>query len=297
MKKLILFLFILIHYYTVVGQASYELLDTTNIWSSYETKPFYSNNNTISYVKDTTISGDIYRKFNIDILYYNNTHSVASTYLREHNNYITRFRQNSNGSIIDTLYNFNAKVNDFIGFTNNDTPPFHDSVFVMQIDSVLIDSTYRKRWINGLNGTTTSIWVDGIGSLNGFFYSIFKSSTSAHNSSTLLCFSNQAKTVYMDSFYNTCFVSTGIENKSQTKNTVTITPNPITDNGIIKYNNPNNLHLTIRIYNILGQVVLQEPLNANNEIKLSNDMLPAGQYIYQLFTAKSIIARGKFMVD
>ena len=297
MKKLILFLFISMQYYTAVGQASYELLDTSNVWSSYETIPLYSNNNTISYVKDTTINGDIFRKFNIEIFYLDYTHAIASTYLREHNNYITRFRQNSNGSIIDTLYNFNAKVNDFIGFTNNDTPPFHDSVFVMQIDSVLIDSTYRKRWINGLNGTTTSVWIDGIGSLNGFFYSIFKSSTFAHNSSTLLCFSNQGKTIYMDSFYNTCFVSTGIENKSQTENTVTIAPNPITGIGILKYNDPNNLHITIRIYNILGQVVIQQALNANNEIQLSNDMLPAGQYIYQLFTTKSIIARGRFIVD
>ena len=296
MKKLVLFLFISFQYFSLAAQSSYNLLDTTNVWNNYHAN-YTSFNSNVSFVKDTIINGNNYHEFLDKTIYFYKFQTNTYVYLRETNNYIIRFIPLPSGSFTDTLYNFNAQVNDFIGLTDNDIPPYHDSVFVVQIDSVLIGSNYRKRWFNGINNYITSVWIDGIGSTNGLFSPVYSGSTFSGGASYLLCFENSGNLLYMDSTFNTCFISTSMENQNQIVNKVSITPNPISNIGILEYNGSISEKLTIRIYNILGQMILQQQLNANNEIQLSNDNLAPGQYIYQLFTTKSIIASGRFIVD
>ena len=296
MKKLLLILLITLPYFTLFGQSYLSLLDNGNVWHSYF-NGYSANNNTITIEKDTFINGFTYKKLNQATYFFDGNTNTTTFYLREFNDkveYLYLYSTNNFNSKI--LYDFSAQVGNFIGLIENDyNQP--DSAFLLQIDSVFIDTSYRKRWNIGFaGGFVTARWIEGIGSTNGLGNPIQHTSTTYGGASSLLCFNNLNTTIYMDSNYNTCFVSTGIENKYLIPNDVFISPNPISNKGVLKFNGNTNKRIDVLIYNVLGQIVLQEELDSNNELILDKNKLSSGLYIYHLVAGNMTITKGKFLI-
>jgi hypothetical protein len=75
----------------------------------------------------------------------------------------------------------------------------------------------------------------------------------------------------------------------------TASPNPFNQSTIIRFDNPNNLSLTLRIMNSLGQEVKVIPQLIANQVEVTRDGLANGVYFYRLISNGSTLAQGKLV--
>jgi hypothetical protein len=90
-------------------------------------------------------------------------------------------------------------------------------------------------------------------------------------------------------YYSPFSPITGINAVSSTNTSVSLSPNPARDVLNIHWTNNNTETLTLSLYNIGGQLVLQQTIGNNASVSVSN--LPAGVYIYNLSNG----AKGKII--
>jgi len=81
------------------------------------------------------------------------------------------------------------------------------------------------------------------------------------------------------------------------QNKVCISPNPLSDISIVKYNNLHNLNYTFKIYNTSGILVKEYIAQYSNTLELDKRDFISGLYIYQLINAEGYIETGKFIVE
>ena len=89
--------------------------------------------------------------------------------------------------------------------------------------------------------------------------------------------------------------SVGIKDIESTKSNIIIYPNPfstfttITLNDLAKTNN-----VEIKMYNVLGEVVLSEMLSKQSNT-FETSQLPSGIYIYKIISNNNIIQSGRLI--
>jgi hypothetical protein len=74
-------------------------------------------------------------------------------------------------------------------------------------------------------------------------------------------------------------------------------PNPASQQLTISYNAPKADKASLTVYNVLGKVMLQQPLtvvNGNNETVINIELLPAGIYFYEI-NSQNITGSGRFL--
>jgi hypothetical protein len=124
-----------------------------------------------------------------------------------------------------TIYDFSVQTKDTIVFERSGRNYSYMAV-VLNVDSVLIQDSYRKR----IQLDNNDFWIDGIGSVKGLFYT-YNNFDSFHEFQ-LLCFKENDVPIY---YYHYlcgdwwCNLVTDISPSQQNIHLVQIYPNPVID--------------------------------------------------------------------
>lgn len=204
---------------------------------------------------DTIFSSVTYKKIfrtgytNNSFCYYGPFGYIGS--IREDNNKHIYLRlPNSNSDTL--IYDFNLSVGDTVkSYLNYNCI---DPITVISIDSILIQTTYRKRL--NLYGITCGVMdvsiIEGIGSTRG----LLDYTPTFESVGTLECFSLREQTIYPDTTSNCPILITGLPNSNMNKDCAVkliCTPNE----GNVEFTNELNpcSFNSMNIYNGLGQLV------------------------------------------
>jgi hypothetical protein len=200
------------------------------------------------------------------------------------------------------LYDFNLNVGDtltqYTAHTFLSPPPY----IVHSIDSVLVGSSYRKRFNIEINGDTMP-WqapsiVEGIGSTQGLFDFLeipFEIATS------LDCFTQNDTTwkppygnqnAYCGMYY------AGINNLKAPASAISVFPNPGSGKFTIQSSVVSD-QWSVEIYNVLGEQIYTSKFTANNsEFSIDLSSNPSGVYFYRVMAEnRNLIGEGKVIVQ
>jgi hypothetical protein len=171
------------------------------------------------------------------------------------------------GSNTDTLlYDFSLGIGDTlpVGFNNHINP----ILYVDQIDSVLIGSTYRKRFLipSAMNGI-----IEGIGSTTGLFEDL----TVFECGGLLECVSQYGQTIYPDTLSPCDLMDALKEVASASSFKINFFPNPVIDR--LTVSSPQFAISSIEIYNSLGTRVYFSTDNSTSCI-VNCSSFPTGIY-------------------
>jgi len=166
------------------------------------------------------------------------------------------------------LYDFTMQVGDTVkGYIETNASPVD---IVQSIDSVLVGSSYRKRWL--INFGYQIYYIEGIGST----YGLIEHSPGGTTDQLMYvtnCFQQDGQPLYPSTTTNCELItSTNIfENKGFQ---IKIYPNPSNGSFIVDFDKSVR---KILLTDILGNVILKH--QANNQTKFNIDNLSSGTYI------------------
>ena len=100
--------------------------------------------------------------------------------------------------------------------------------------------------------------------------------------------------VFMPPTFNASNLPAGVEDFFNENNSIYIYPNPSSGKFFVSIINPQPAINTISVYNVLGKIVFEKPLNSKQETLVLN--LPAGIYFYQVKGQEKIIGNGKIII-
>ena len=89
----------------------------------------------------------------------------------------------------------------------------------------------------------------------------------------------------------------GIIENSMYGQSVKITPNPVTDISILKFENEQFKNFTLEIYNITGIKIKIIQNIKKNKVELNRNEFKKGIYLYRLYNTELNIYTGKFIVE
>jgi hypothetical protein len=265
MKIKLLFILLLINY-TVNGQDTNSLIDTNKLWSTLTRYGQYSTSETYftKFIGDTAINSlhyyKVFRTFDEGMISW-----INDGYIREDSSQKVFYKKNISENEV-LFYDFNAHVDDTVFRYINQfvTVPLK----VDSIDSINIAGSIKKRmflWATN-SAHVDEIWIEGIGSLLGIFFSgyygVFDS-----QSHSLLCFYEKDTLKYINTFYNDCYIVVGV-NEISGNTAFSVFPNP--NNGTFVITS-NAKQYQIEIFNLLGEKVYSETsLKTKTEIDISS---------------------------
>ena len=240
--------------------------------------------------EDTIINGKTYNKL---YMFYNNEFNLNNSIyiggIREENKKVYLFCDSaihegksfySSYSNEHIIYDFNLNVGDTFYYENKNIEQAYK--IVTNIDSILIDNTYRKRFYF----YNLPFWVEGIGNIfEGFLYNGPTPIGAYHNE--FICFIKNDSVLYHNNNNNNC-LPTSIKHLFDKQ--MCAYPNPSVNyiNFKIEYN-----YNDITIYNINGKKVCKINVKNKNIVTIKN--LTSGIYIYQL-SSDNKLTTGKFII-
>ncbi len=83
--------------------------------------------------------------------------------------------------------------------------------------------------------------------------------------------------------------------KIQTVRSTRIYPNPLSDQAVIEFENPDNASFTLVVYAIDGRMVRRIDHIRDNRVIFNRENLPSGIYAYQL-SGNNVVSTGKLMI-
>ena len=175
------------------------------------------------------------------------------------------------------LYDFTMQVGDTVrGYI--ETFAFTTDI-VQSIDSVLIGSTYRKRW--NINNCYNIQFIEGIGSTYGLFERSPGCITDDAGYS-LTCFQQNGQSLYPDTITN-CQLITSVNSIDNFSNQIKIFPNPSSSSFTVDFDNADIKE--IKLTDLLGNTIFQQQTNKQSQIKI--DRLQIGTYILTIIDRKN----------
>ncbi len=246
---------------------------------------------------DTTINEVQYSKLCIESGDLINPKIQAIGGLREFEKKIYYIGQTIIGGGFDDeylLYDFTKQIGDTIEHDNYGV--FYS--VILDIDSVLIDSTYRKRFEvdNHWFFQNPDYIIEGIGSVkNGLIGHISDIPTCGSHYWEHICFRENGIVIYLNSSFNDCFPSnllTGME-QPEYKTDLYIYPNPF-KNKIQIDNKLINRDLIFKLIDINGRTLFEKPIKGES-IKLDLN-IKSGFYNALIFDKSGAILISKKMI-
>ena len=287
MKKLLLFAGILLVQYATsqnyypfpTGDAYWNNLT----WAQWNPDEVTLYNSQYSIVGDTILNGLNYKR----VFYYapdlGSTENLYIGGLREDNSKNIYFFPNSSGIPSYSGIQFPSDTSEFLLYTfNNLVPgmilPINQGVVeikVLDIDSVLVGNSYRKRYMIQDRSLGPDYWIEGIGSTKDLFMSFTYEFEWSLNT---LCFTDTT-TYHISWPYNgqdSCHYSfpTGISENVEKE--IKLFPNPSSDYIVVEIPEKIN-QISIELYNIKGQMICQEPFYASPH-RINISQLSSGKY-------------------
>lgn len=251
-KRLLILLVLFMNWAFIKAQTNYHSFPDSNaVWNFHLQAYCFSNGQadehySITLSGDTIINNQTYQKLSTPYVQSNSTGSCGGT-LSGYKGAIREDSANKKVFIIPPtdsteklLYDFNLQVGDTVkGYIGNFEP------IVQSIDSVLVGSHYRKRWI--IDSSYYFVYmIEGIGSTYGLLEEIPPPVTDLADY-TLSCF--QDDTITYNSVGN-CQLITSLSEKQKLK--PGLYPNPTS--AVIHVKTRQELQ-RIEVYNLQGQKV------------------------------------------
>ena len=184
------------------------------------------------------------------------------------------------------LYDFNLREGDtLLGWIKIAPYSFSspdDTITVSLVDSILINSQFRKRWTfsNLYGGNAYNQIIEGIGNSGGPFYEpLFTFEAGGE----ILCFQQSGQVIYPDS--NSVCTITGIDDDYY-ENNILIFPNPTSDYLNLSFNHSNKTEATIEFLNMYGQCIKKD-ISSENEIQFSLKDIENGVYFMRIMVTNN----------
>lgn len=237
---------------------------------------------------DTLINSVLYHKIVIQFIQNNNSSCGVFNYV----GYKGCIRQSiidkkvycilPNDTVEHLIFDFNLNVGDTIPTIPY---PCNSKIIVSHVDSVLIGTTYRRRWL----GSYLEI-IEGIGANVEFLNPMCELIDGL--TGLLTCFRQNGTTIYPDSSFN-CSVITNINSISNKFSFVKLFPNPFHSSTTVLTSVEK---ATMEIYNSFGEFV-RVLIISNYSTIINRNSLSDGIYFYRLSNDKGKIASGKFVIE
>jgi len=296
MKKLLLLSVTLLSLFAN-GQTSvyHPFPDSNAVWNIHFTANCFSNGNgdesySISISGDTLINSLTYQKL---ITQFKISFSTGTCFgpaigykgaIREDTANRKIFFVPPSQNTEQLLYDFTMQVGDTVGGYIESQVIVSPDV-VQSIDSVLVGSTYRKRW--NTNSYYDVHFIEGIGSTYGLIAQSPGSGPIADLPEyTITCFQQNGQTLYPDTLTN-CDLITSVSSLEKNIIKIKVFPNPSNGKFIIETENMGNIE--IEIYNVLAEkisTISHFKQQVLNEIDLSNS--PKGIYFIKIYDGVEI---------
>ena len=285
---------ILVSTFHLHGQTNNTIVNTNSIWSILhmaDAPPFNISSYYIKLSDDSTINSIIYKKV---LMSADSLHSNWILYgLMREANQKTYYR------FLDStydmkMYDFSVVVGDSLTIYGPRTDERGHLMYVNKIDSIYINGLKRKRieLVNYHGRFYGDTWIEHIGSLYGILNSCY-TSMGLHES--LLCYFEKNILVYHHPSYSECYYPTITTKIPDIKSQKTsFYPNPIKDLFHISGEYP--IGGILKIYNALGQLILQQTLKGNNET-INVQSLPKGVYHYTILEKTTKFSQGSFIKE
>jgi hypothetical protein len=282
-KNTISFLFYLCLANLLIAQG-FHFPDSDAIWSVYNEKYYIEG--------DSMVNSKTYKKiyFSSDS---NLNNGILFALFREDTTSRQVFAIRADSTSEYLLYDFSLNVNDTASVYPTSFPYYSGpiSISIDQIDSIMINGQYRKRFfIRGVqhNSNIPEYWIEGIGSTFGILNSGITGVTIFDIAyPTLLCFEQDGSLLYQNPAFTDCFEPYPIgisENKLQA---LQIFPNPAknaltvrSEEAVIEY----------KIFSSLGQIVGGDDVNSMSfSFNVSN--YQQGMYFLHLKTKDGVVIK------
>lgn len=259
----IIFFFGIVRCYS---QIYYPLLKNTT-WYMY----INSFGNIYNYwyysLNDTAVNTITYKK------YLDSSSSGNYTLLREDTIQKKVWRMDNIQSTETLLYDFSlgigGKLPVYIG-----SPNAYDTLTVMQIDSVLTNSGYRKRFLMYSSNANLNLnIIESVGSINEPIRIDYYASDPVYY---LICNHQNMQLIYSKP-NSTCLSFTGIE-EIDFSNFISLSPSPATNNLQLDVGNWQGEKIVAEVFNVVGEKVTNKQLSVNDKSEIDISLLEKGVY-------------------
>ena len=280
--------------------SSQSIVDTNKIWDSliFYYWPQHYGTEKIIFISDTILGGLHYKKVIRSLEEYPAYWSFYG-FIREDSAKRVFYRISGNEQD-KMIYSMNIELFDtvnvysLINFENNLF--YNMNYFIDSIDSIMIGNSYKKRYHMAIVEVPYGLteWIDGIGGTSGMLHN-WDGSVGGDNY-LLLCYTENDTLKYMDPFFNSCYVATGLENKIDKNIDVNIFHDPVNDVSTIKIIGLENGNgVKIDLFNSIGKKIKTK--TNITEIQISHNELPSGIYLYCIYRNSEKIGSGKFLIN
>ena len=318
MKPPLFFLFTILCFFIIVkAQSQHSFPAADVIWGEAYKAHTDSNSRIIYYGlknHDTTINSTVYHKlYQSDDTVLQETEFIGGVREDSVNRKVYFFGNLHNAGVANRaeylLFDFSVGRGDTLkGNANGGRNNWLTNLVVADVDSILLDGTYRKRiW---LNFNVPSVWVEGVGNIvRGLFFS---ASIFPYNGiwNELVCMKENNNWFYhLDNSwlshrrrYPPCVNLLDINVPTQgvggsiLNNEVHLFPNPLTDASCLNIEMASAYEL-VDVYNISGKRVKSEIIGNRSKVPFCRKDFRSGFYYYKLYAKSGASISGSFIVD
>lgn len=166
---------------------------------------------------------------------------------------------------------------------------------VDSVDSVLISSSYRKRWLYHTSDNFGIIWsggeiIEGIGSNYGLLESLLPM---FDNNGYLVCHSQNGIGIYGS---NPCELITSIEQKLDNDDNFTIYPNPVFQGESIVISYLQIEEFNLEVYDMQGKKQFINPKMMGKKLIIETSSLSEGVYLFVIRENNKIVFKQKVLL-
>ena len=311
MKKLLLLsltLMLLFSNLQTFGQTSayHPFPDSNAVWNIHFSITCYWNgtmgNNfySIAISEDTLINGQVYHKLTTPFVQYYSTGLCGGELpvgyrgaIRQDTTNRKVFYVPPSNTIELLLYDFTLQVGDTVtGYIESN---INEPDIVQSIDSVLVGSTYRKRW--NINPSYNIHFIEGIGSTYGLIQQSPGDITDFPDYE-ITCFQVNEQTLYPDTT-TSCQLIVSVNTIESCSYQVLASPNPAREIVNFEFGNIQNLQQAqLRCYDVFGSLLHSEPIvQDQKEVVLDISSWPSGMYVAVVYRNGGVVGRSKFVVE
>lgn len=283
MKKLNFLLIGILMSTMAFSQDYFPFPDSNAIWNSQYGGYYGSPKERFGLIGDTTLNNQDYKK----------VYRIVddSTLNFDNMTYFAAIRENDIKQVFVKLtdfedeiliYDFSLNVGDTM-FSNSPSGYLnYDNCIITGIDSIELENNqFRRRFRINETYYTQDYWIEGIGSMGGFFNPIMEYIIGSY--CELTCFKDNETAIYVNNpECDKCFCTllTPVEEFEKGKDFINIYPNPTTNELTIDIKKENGIS-SIKIFNSYGKQLENRESNSF-PTKMNIDYLPNGVYIIKV---------------
>lgn len=257
--------------------------------------PFGGNSTeyySITYSGDTIINGQQYHKLHTPFVIAEFTGGCTQHHFAGYAGAIRQDIPNRKVFIVppsatdeQLLYDFTMEVGDTLkGYLGREWMSQGD--VVMEIDSVLVGDTYRKRW--SVNPCYNMYLIEGLGST----YGLLEASPGCITDFPWIlvdCFMEEGQTLYPETV-SECELITSIREKEVVSSKIHVFPNPASGTFAVEFERPMEIK-EIQLTNMMGEVIFWKNTQMHARIEVSG--IENGIYVLSVISHKGRIINRK----